>query len=282
MNNSIPSAPLTPAPSVFVIGPTGSGKTTSIRTLPMAGLETFVLFTENSMEIVADIPCPNLHWHYAPPGGVAGGMEEVLNRTHAQIDLPWKVIQADVADPAKGKYATVWYEFLYSLYDFRCDRCGQSFGDVTTWGHDRALVVDGMSGINTMAIQSICGAATTRDKSQWGAAMESELAVFGRKLTYDTKCLYVLIGHTRRVFNEDAAQKLLVPDVIGQANLSQWTKAFNDVVLAKRYIDQGQPRWFWDTATTDADVKARNVPVDPWLAPDFGPLLNNWRAKFGE
>ena len=38
------------------------------------------------------------------------------------------------------------------MNDFTCDRCGESFGDVSTWNTDRAIVVDSLSGLNIMAM----------------------------------------------------------------------------------------------------------------------------------
>lgn len=268
----------TPLPSILLLGPTGTGKTTSIRTLVAAGLETFVLFTEPSMEVLADLPPDRLHWHYQPP--TTGGWNEVLNRAHSQIDLDFKSIQRDAADPNKGAYSRTWYNLLHAMFDFPCDRTGQSYGDVTTWGADRALVIDGLSGVNEMAIQNMCGAATTRDKGQYGAAMDTELSIFGRKLVYDTQCCYVLISHTKRAFDSGVGQDKWYPAALGSANLSQWPIAFTDVVHAKRAVRQdGSVGYFWDTAGQDIDVKPRNLPAEPWLEPDFGPLLRNWQGR---
>ena len=137
-----------------------------------------------------------------------------------------------------------------------------------------------MTGVNELALANMCGGATTRSEAQFGAAMDNELSTFGRKLVYDTQCLYVLISHVKRAFDKGVGMDKWFPSALGRANLGQWPNAFSDVILAKRATRQdGSIGFYWDTAAPDIDVKPRNLPIEPWLAPDFGPLLRNWQAR---
>ena len=67
MSLALPLPSSVPGFNVMLCGTTGTGKTHSIRTLVESGIETFVLFTEPGMEVLADLPPEKLHWHYVAP-----------------------------------------------------------------------------------------------------------------------------------------------------------------------------------------------------------------------
>src|SRR5258708_2325840 len=55
--------------NIMLIGPTGVGKTYSLRTIIESGLELFVMSTEPGIEhLLGHIPCESgCHWHYVAP-----------------------------------------------------------------------------------------------------------------------------------------------------------------------------------------------------------------------
>ena len=57
---AVPKSPLAGV-NILVEGPTGTGKTTSLKTLADAGLEVFVLFTESGLESFAGIMAKPQH-----------------------------------------------------------------------------------------------------------------------------------------------------------------------------------------------------------------------------
>src|SRR5512134_553958 len=66
-----------PGVNILVEGPTGTGKTASIATIALAGIETFVLFTESGLEsLVGRFVDP-------PPAGL--GLEKVPDNVHWQV-----------------------------------------------------------------------------------------------------------------------------------------------------------------------------------------------------
>ena len=69
------SPPIKPPPGFRVLleGPAGTGKTTACRTLVAAGLTPFFVFTEPSMNMVGDIPCPKLHYTYSGQESIGWG-----------------------------------------------------------------------------------------------------------------------------------------------------------------------------------------------------------------
>ena len=121
-------------------------------------------------------------------------------------------------------------------------------------------------------MQCVTGGSVARTQAQIGAAMDTELGLFGKKLPQDTKCLYVLIAHVRRIFNEQEPGMIRVPHAIGKANAADWPKLFTDSVLCLR---QGT-EYSWSTAADEFDCAARNLPVATGLPPSFVPLCQNW------
>ena len=66
----ISKSPL-PGFNMLLLGSTGTGKTYSIRTLIEQGITPFCVFTEPGFEVLGDIPCDKLHWHYIKPADQA-------------------------------------------------------------------------------------------------------------------------------------------------------------------------------------------------------------------
>lgn len=264
-----------PLPNVLLVGPTGSGKTTSIRTLVECGMEVFVVFTEPHMEMLSDLPMDRVHWHYITP--TTAGWVAMLDKIHTIQQFQWEALAKMTSDPNKSRY-DAWFHLVSNFANFQCQRCGQEFGDVTEWGHNRALVIDSLSGINQMAFEFICGGAIAHTQPQWGCAMDLELELIGRKLCYDMKCLYVVTSHLRRQFSELTGERLLLPHVLGSANSAEWPKNFNDVIVAQRRGTE----FTWSTAALDVDCKGRNLPIADGLQPHFGPLLQNWWQRTQE
>lgn len=53
---------------ILLVGDSGTGKTFAFRSLPALGITPFILATEPNIEdVLGDIPCPKLHWHYIAP-----------------------------------------------------------------------------------------------------------------------------------------------------------------------------------------------------------------------
>lgn len=261
-----------PGFNVFLIGPTGTGKTSAIRTFRGSGVTPFCIFTEPGFEVLGDIPCPELHWVYVKPAKVEWS---VMEENHRLLTTQSFKTLADMAPRDKKNY-TQFYELIKTCHEFRCDRCGQEFGDVSTWNTDRALCFDGLSGMNIMALREWVGSKSLLNQGDWGIAMNN-LEQFVQKICMDTECFMVLIGHTEREVTEDTGSSKIMASTLGKKLAPKLPRFFSDVVLAVRQGD----KFSWSTADSSADVKARNLPIADGIRPDFGPMIEKWKKQSG-
>ena len=142
----VPSSPI-PGVKEMLCGVSGSGKTHAIRTLIEAGLEVFVLFTEPGMEVLADTPKEKLHWHYISPA--SPDFEDMIASATKINTLSFEAI-TKLPDINKRKYHE-FIDVLVTLSDFKDDRTGTSYGAVDSWGPERVLVLDSLTGLSLPA-----------------------------------------------------------------------------------------------------------------------------------
>ena len=278
----LPSAPASPIPGLntFLIGPTGTGKTDALVSLVAAGLELFVIFTEphgRSVLLSAakrrGVDESKIHWVYVPPQ--SGTWDDFMQRAKRMTAASWAMLAGSTEDPQKGKF-TGFYNLLASLHDFQCERCGKKYGDVSTWGTDRAIALDSLSGINEVTMQMVAGESIAKSQPQWGAAMNAELLLIN-KLCYSTRAFFVLTAHIERQVNEITGGTYLVPMALGRKLAPDLPRYFNDVILTVR---DGE-KFLWSTATPNADLKATTLKIGDKIEPSFVPLVNEWQARGG-
>jgi hypothetical protein len=259
-----------PGVNVLLVGSTGSGKTHSIRTLVEQGLEVFVLFTEPGMEVLADIPSDKLHWHYIPPA--TPDWADMLDSASKINRLPFKML-TEMGDINKSKYQ----EFLHvleALSNFKDARTGKEFGAVDSWDTSRVLVVDSLSGLNIMAMNLVTGSKPVKSMADWGVAMDN-LERLITKLCVDTKCHFVLTAHLERETDENTGASSLMASTLGRKLAPKLPRFFSDVVHVKR----DGTKFLWSTATSNVDLKARNLPLLDALPPSFEPIIKSWRSR---
>lgn len=256
----------------MLCGTTGSGKTHAIRTLVDAGLEVFVLFTEPGMEVLADIPSDKLHWTYIAPS--SPDFSDMISSAEKINTLSFKAL-AELPDINKRKY-TEFVDVLRALSNFTCARTGKSYGSVDEWGPDRALVVDSLSGLSIMAMNLIAGSKPVKSMADWGVAIDN-LERLLTKLCVDTRCHFVLTTHLERETDEVTGGTTLMASTLGRKLAPKLPRFFSDVIHVKRNAD----KFVWSTATSNVDLKARNLPIADNLAPSFAPIIAEWKKKNG-
>jgi hypothetical protein len=256
----------------MLLGPSGTGKTYSIRTLVDTGITPFCVFTEPGFEVLGDIPDDKLHWHYIPPA--SADWSALIDSAKKINTLSFESL-SKMSDINKRDY-NQFVTLLECLNSFTCQRCGKSFGAVDTWGPDRALVLDSLSGVNIMAMNLMVGSKPVKSQADWGVAMDN-LERLIQKLCMDTRCHFILIAHAERETDEVLGGSKIMAATLGRKLAPRLPRFFSDVILT---VKEGA-KFTWSTAAIGADLKARNLPIADNLPPDFGQIITKWKAQGG-
>lgn len=270
-----------PGPNVLLMGMPGSGKTFSIATLLKAGMEVFVIFTEQGRESlfeglklwgVTEEERKDLHWcSVAPSSPGFRSMRKVMHdiNTKEQKDLQGEKMIG------QSKEFNQMLDMVDACGKF-IDQHGEDFGDVTTWSNKRALVVDGLSSINDMCMDLVVGAKPIKTIADWGMAMDAEMR-FLKQLVHSTTCTFVLLAHLELNKDEVSGKIHKAPKLLGQKNTYDFGKYFSDVLLCE---DKGNNTWTWTANKSNMQLKTRNLDYSKSLEPNFVPLLSNWAARY--
>lgn len=267
----MPKSPL-PGPNVLLIGASGAGKTTAIKTLIPLGITPFCVFTEPGFEVLGDVPADKLHWQYIRPASVDW---DIMIKLAANVTKLQHDSVTALKDPDKGKYIQ-YVQFLTALNNFKCDRDGKEYGDVCKWGTDRALIVDSLSGLNIMVMKHVIGGKPTSHQGEWGSAMNAMEGLI-QKLCTDTFCTFVMMAHAEREVDEVQGGSKIMASTLGRKLAPKLPRFFSEVVLAKK---EGT-RFTWSNIEPNSDLKSRNLPLAENQSPDFGPLIANWKKQGG-
>ena len=248
--------------STLLLGRPGAGKTYSLPTYIEAGLELFVLITdprgeESLLDSMSDrkLPMGKLHYHYVPP---ANPSWETLQDMAFKIE---KMGYKDLAELKSGVKKEDFQQFpkvLSILSNFTCQRDGK----------ERALAIDSMSGISTMAFTMMVGAKPTAHMGEWGVAMNAELRLL-QKLASDVKCFLTITGHIETEMDETIGRPQLMLSALGKKNAPKIPKDFSDVVYAYR---EGTD-FFWSTVANNIDLKTRTLPLKDKINPSFMQMV---------
>lgn len=275
------SATRSPLPGVNVLieGPTGTGKTTSIKTLADAGLEVFALFTESGLESFVGAwtdngkPIPeNVHWHILKRPDM--NFTTLADSAQKVNTLTLETL-SKLVDPDRGKH-NQFIELLRTLADFEDQRTGKKFGPVDSWGTGRVLAIDSLTGINPIALSLVVGGKPVKSMSDWGIAQD-QVEKLLRQLTDGCRCHFVLTAHVEREVDQVFGGVKLTVSTLGKALAPKIPPLFSDVVLSYR---EGA-KFLWSTDNPQADLKARNLPIAGGLPQDFGAIISKWKSRGG-
>lgn len=276
-----PSATLSLLPGVNVLleGPTGTGKTYALGTLADSGVELFLLFTESGLETSLgywtdrglEVP-PNVHWHVLQRGSESFATMALTADTINRLDLSALSKMQDVNRAKSNQFVGL----LRALSDFPDDRTGVKFGSVDSWGPNRCLAMDSLSGINPIALSLVVGGKPVKSQSDWGIAMD-QVEKLVRQLTDGCKCHFVLTSHVEREVDMVLGGVKLTVATLGVKLAPKIPPMFSDVILTSREGD----KFFWSTANGQADLKTRNLPIADHIPPNFKPILIKWLSRGG-
>lgn len=262
-----------PGFKMLLMGETGRGKTHSLRTLVDAGITPFVIFTEQGMDVLGDLPHDECHWHYIAPAKVP--WSQLADNAKTISQLSFKGVK-NLTDPDKGKY-TQLVDFFQTCNNFVCDRTGHAFGDVSEWGTDRCLVVDSWTGLGTMAMKMVAGFKPSLDQGEWGVAME-QLHNICVQLCNQPMCHVVVIAHIGVEHNEATGGTSRMISTLGNKLAPKIGLNFSDVIEA--YMNGKD--FAWRTVHPDTATKAHNVPWATGIRPSFVDVIEHWKSRGGK
>lgn len=273
--------PMPEGPAILLIGKSGTGKTYCTTTLVDCGLEVFYFGTENRfMESVDQslrerkVSMEKVHWMHAYPS-----------------DVPWDVLIRQVETMAALNYEGLtkiktmngkeYYNSFVDIYkglsNYVDERTGKSFGPVDSWGPDRALVFDGISGAALMSLQLMQGGKPTLHEGEWGVAM-SNLESLTIKLCSSLKCFFVMLGHLEREADDLTGGSVITVSTLGKKLSPKYIRHFSEVIMTKR---EGKD-YLWDTMAPGVDLKRRILPLQTNIQPHFKPIVDAWKARLAQ
>jgi len=267
-----------PGFKTLLLGESGSGKTHSLTTLVEAGIEPFIIFTEPGMSTIGKalkekgLPEDAIKWRYISK---ATQSWDAMKKMATNINRMSFEMITKMADPDRMQY-TQWIDVLSACEDFVDDRTGEHYGNIGSWGPDRALVIDSLSGLNDMAMALIVGSRPTRSLPDWMVS-QNNLSGFIDKLCTDLQCHFILTGHLEREQDEITGAIQLMASTLGKKLAPKLPRYFDDVVMAKKLID----KFSWSTAEGNAALKNRLLGNANNLAPSFVPLFEAWKEAGG-
>ena len=265
--------------NILAEGPTGTGKTYALGTIADAGIELFVLFTESGLETLIGywtdrglpIP-PNVHWHVLkrPEGSF-----ETLAQNAEKVNTYSLEALAKMVDPNRGKH-NQFVDLLRVMANFEDQRTGQKFGAVDSWGPDKCLAIDSLTGINPIALSLVVGGKPVKSQSDWGIAQD-QIEKLVRQVCDGCRCHFVLTAHVERETDMVFGGVKITVSTLGRALAPKIPPMFSDVVLSYR---EGK-NFFWSTDNPQADLKARNLPIAANIPQNFAAIFAKWKSRGG-
>lgn len=263
-----------PGPKVLLMGDSGTGKSYAIRTLITAGITPFVEATEqNAIQALKDLPDGSWHYRFRSPQP-DHSWNNIFDMAKKINDLSYENL-TKVSDPFKQSH-NKFLDVVADMNKFVCDCHQKDWGAVSSWSTDRAIVVDGLSGLSDMAMALVVGNKPVRSMPDWGVA-QNALRMFLNPFTTAIKCTGVLIAHMDREKDEITGGTTITVKTLGQKLGPDLPRMFSDVIRARR---EGA-KFYWDTADSQATVVARHLPIASNLESSFVPLINQWKQKGG-
>jgi len=262
----------------LLIGPPGSGKTTSLVTCIEAGLDLFVLgtdpgFEESLLDAMErkNLPIEKLHYHYVAPA--TAPWSALINSAQQINGFDYETLTKLKSGISKSSY-TQFIELLTVLSDFTDQRTGESFGPVDDFPPDCFLAIDSLSGINIMAMDLMVGGKPTPHQGEWGVAMNAEEKLL-LKLTSDLKCFFCLTAHVEKEKDAISGMPLIMVSALGSKLAPKIPRTFSDVVLAVKEGD----KFTWSTGAIGVDLKGRSLPIADGLEPSFEQIIEIWKRR---
>jgi len=166
-------------------------------------------------------------------------------------------------------------KLLGNLENFHDDRTGKDFGDVTSWGSDRLLVVDSLSGLSLITLQHTVGFKPSPHQGEWGIAM-SAVETLLLKISSDCKCFFLLTAHIEKEPDEITGMAKVAVSTLGRKLAPKIPRFFSEVIRARK---DAAGKFLWSTQDSEADLKNRALPSGTNLPQDFSPIVKKYKER---
>lgn len=260
----------------MLLGDVGAGKTHCIISALKKGLEVFVIITENTgVETLLDacrkekVSVERLHWKRCTP--TQQGWNVMKEQAKLTNSLHAGEIQELKAGLERFKYPA-FIKLLETCENFICDRTKESFGDVMTWGDNRLLTLDSMSGLNEIVSSHVTGHRITMTQPEFGI-VQNHIYQLCNTLC-GLNCYFMVTGHIELESDEAKGITKLMLSTVGRKLAPKLPRIFSEVVLAK--VDNGKYIW----STDDSKVITKNRALPRGIMPaDFGILVDIYERR---
>lgn len=260
-------------PKVLLMGPPGSGKTTSIVTALKAGMKVYVVFTEAGQQAlmksltvhkVTEEEKKRLFFCYVKPGASS------FKTLKEQAD---KVNKSMEFGKMEGGVRTSYNQLVkvMELCANFIDQNGVVHGSIENFKADCAVFVDGLSGLSDMAMKLTIGAKPVATLQDWGVAIKQVDDFMQQFANIDA--MVCVLAHVAMERDEVTGKIQQYANTLGKQLGPKLGRHFGEVILTSFKEAEG-PRWA--TIDTGADLKATFLPHKKGLAADFKPLIDAW------
>lgn len=272
-------------PATLILGDIGSGKTDVLTTFIEAGVELFVLITEpGGSESLIDackrrnLPIDKLHWATVLPA--APGWDAMKSMITTIGSMGYADIQNIKSGVGKEETRKPAMKMLETIANFKCERTGKTYGDVTQWDDTKAFAFDSLSGLSVLSMALTIGYKPAAHQGEWGIAMNfvEQLVL---KITSDRKCHFAMTAHVEKELNEISGIQQIMASTLGKKLAPKIPRFFSEVVYAKRIVAQDgkSAKFLWSNVDNNASLKNRALTIGAEITPSFVPVVEAYRAR---
>lgn len=259
----------------LLMGAPGSGKTTEIVTLAQAGLEVFIVFTEQgvgnlkkAMEVhnLTEEERSRIHWTYVSP--TKGSFSSLLKGAKAIQSAP----EFGKMPAGNRKDHSQFVDMLTVCANF-IDQNGVEYGAVDEWDASRVFIIDGMSGTSDMCMGMVAGDKPVKTLQDWGVAID-QLDKFVKQCA-NTTCCFGLLAHLEQEKDEITGRMVVTASTLGRKLGTTIGRHFQDVILA----DKARGKYILSTDDARIQLKHSFLKEQNALPATLVPMVESWKKE---
>jgi hypothetical protein len=264
-------------PKVLLIGDVGTGKTYAPAFLALDGYDVFYIFTEPGMDTFKAFPSElsdliGTKIFYTYKAAISSDIDVLLNATKKVNMLNYEALSN--LPEADKKNTTEYIDIINALRNFVDDNTKKSFGNVSTWGMDRVLVIDSLSGLNYAIMRNAVGTKPVPGLQWFNVAQKSEEDLLNF-LCFNLKCWVIITAHPEREVDENTGTTKIYPSAIGRKLAPRIGRFFSEVLETVRKND----KYYWSNENPSMVQKRRLFPAGSKLETNWEPLIRHFPRK---